>query len=243
MNYNIITDIHKLEEFVEWLPELQFNEVFYCSLFARSKYVNTGEIKHIKSDKQQLKRFTATKERLIDKIRQCEVPLGAYVQYTYERSDRTGPVKRTPIPQEALAIYINPNPRDLYKATAQGAKKLVDLITRKYEGHNPQAEVMSEIQKAKGTKYFMDFDFDDIDISTITSYLATANVINKEAVTVLQTRGGFHLLVELAKIHEDYTKKWYQGIKSLPNCDISGDNMIPIPGTYQGGFTPTFVTL
>ncbi len=241
MNYRVITDTEKLKQFIEWLPELEFNEVFYCSLFARSKYVNTGEIKHIKSDKQQLKRFTATKERLIDKIKQCEVPLHYYVQYTYERPDRTGPVVKTPIPQKALALYINPNPRDLHKATIQSVKKLVDLATRKYEGHNPQAEVMSEIQKARGNKVFMDFDFDNIATSTVEAYLAAADVINKDATTMLKTRGGFHMLVELSKIHEDYKKKWYQGIKSIPNCDISGDNMIPIPGTYQGGFTPYFI--
>ena len=50
-NYTIITDLEALKQFVDWLPNLEFNEVFYCALFARSKYVNTGEIKHIKTDK------------------------------------------------------------------------------------------------------------------------------------------------------------------------------------------------
>lgn len=249
MNYTIITDENKLKKFIDWLPKLAFNEVFYCALFARSKYVNEEDketkrlIKHIKTDKQQLKRFTATKERLFDKIRQCEVPVGSYVQYTYENPDRTGNVKRTPIPQKSLALYINPNPRDLHKATIQGVKKLVDLATRNYEGHNPQAEIMSEIQKAKSKKVYMDFDFDNADLNMTQWDLFDKHypIINKEAVHILQTRGGFHLLVELSKIEEEFKNLWYRNISGLPGCDIVGDNMIPIPGTFQGGFTPHFI--
>lgn len=237
MNYKIITDKEKLLKFIEWLPGLKGNETFYCSLFARSKYVNNGEIKHIKSDKQQLKRFTTTKERLFDKVSQLEIPIGNYKQYT---NTKNGLVS-TDIPQESLALYINPNPRDLEKAAKNGLKKLADLITRKYEGYNPQAEVMSEIQKARGTKFYMDIDIDRKSFEEVEDVIFSH--INKDAVTVLQTRGGFHLLVEFVKIKETFLKTWYQNISKLSYVDITGDNMIPMPGTYQGGFTPRFLEI
>lgn len=237
MNYKIINDLSILESFINWLPNLKNNEMFYCSLFARSKYVNTNEIKHIKSDKQQLKRFTVTKERLIDKIKQCEVPLGSYYQYT----NKNGKIEKTSIPQEALAFYINPNPRDLEKATKQGLKKFAELITKPYGNYKPHAEIMSEIQKAKGTKVYFDLDIDNKDFDIVKDQIY--QFINKEALNVLQTRGGFHLLLELSKIDNQYTKTWYKELTSLPYVDISGDNMIPIPGTYQGGFTPKFLKI
>ena len=37
-NYKIISDPDALKEFIEWLPELEDNEKFYLSLFARKKY-------------------------------------------------------------------------------------------------------------------------------------------------------------------------------------------------------------
>lgn len=227
MNYKIILNEERLKSFIEWLPELSKSETYYVCLFARNKYCS--EIKHISSDKAQLKRFTSNKERLFEKIKQLECEIGSYKQKGLE------------VPQEALALYITPNPRCFLKATRQSLKKFADLLAENYNGYNPHQKVMSEIQKAKSRTCFVDFDFDVLDVSDFHYCLDRIKEnINHEAITILKTKGGFHLLVDPTKVEEKYRKSWYTYISKISNVDIKGDNMIPIPGTYQGGFEPFF---
>lgn len=225
-NYKVITDEIALKEFITWLPDLDNGETYYYCLFSRRKYDSNQTLK---SDKQQLKRGTSSKEFLFEKLKQLEVVVGSYYQKHY------------PIPQETLAAYITINPRSYEKATKESIKKLVDLVTKPYNGYNPHQEVMSNIQVAWSRKIYTDFDFDNISISEIKPLLI--GEINNDCLTCIETRSGFHLLVESSKVDKKYAKSWYNTITQLPNCDVRGDNLCPIPGTYQGGFTPKMIKL
>ena len=133
-NYTIITDLGKLMSFVhQILPDLEPHEKFYVCLFARNKYCK--DVKHISSDKAQLKRFIATKENLIQKIQQLQIPVGRYVQKGQE------------VPQEALALYIQPNPRDMKRASVNLLVKLAQSIANNDPQPNCHQEALSQIQK------------------------------------------------------------------------------------------------
>jgi hypothetical protein len=239
MNYKIITDEEKLRAFIDWLPELKPTEKYYCCLFARSKYTKdengVNGIAHIKSDKAQLKRFVSDKDRLLDKIRQLEVPLGAYKQRTVT------------IPQEALALYITPNPRDMWKASVNTMVKLAQSIRDNNMLMNPHQEALSEIQKTKGTTHYVDFDFDFPKESKFAQSMIRGiqerikEIVNPEAVTLLRTRGGIHCLVNPSLVNKEHKNSFYLHIKNMGETDQTGDQMIPVPGTYQGGFTPHFM--
>jgi hypothetical protein len=226
MNYNIIKDADLLREFIAWLPDLGKDETFYVSLLARNKYSRNEP--RIGADKAQLKRFTSDKAFLFDKIKQLECEIGAYRQ------------KGEIIPQETLALYINPNPRSLEKAAKATLIRLAELITKPYSDYNPQQEAMSEIQKAVGQKKYFDFDFDNVDMDS--TLAEVQKHINRDALHIVRTRGGFHVLVELQKIEKgEFARSWYQNISALEGCDVRGDNMLPVVGCTQGEFVPHFV--
>lgn len=232
MNYQIITDENLLDEFITtFLKPCSPDETYYCCLFARSKYAKnedgSNKFPHIKTDKNQLKRFLTTPDNLKLKIKQLEVSFGAYITKDGE-----------PIPQEALALYITPNRRSQKKAMIKLMKRLIDIQECNGQGFNINAEAISAVQKSKSKTDWVDFDIDskDIDISSI------ENVLPLGTYKVLETRGGYHIMIDTDKVkNSDAPKNWYVLLGRMFEIDQSGDNMIPVVGTYQGGFTPKFI--
>lgn len=232
MNYQIITDENLLDEFISsFLKPCSPDETYYCCLFARSKYAKnedgSNKFPHIKTDKNQLKRFLATPNTLKIKIKQLEVPFGAYITKDGE-----------PIPQEALALYITPNRRSQKKAMFKLMKRLIDIQESNGQGFNINAEAISAVQKSKSKTDWIDFDIDskDIDISSI------ENVLPLGTYKILETRGGYHIMIDRDKVKKSNApKNWYIVLGQMFEIDQSGDNMIPMVGTYQGGFTPKFI--
>lgn len=224
-NYTVIADLPRLEAFANWLPATTPGELFYVALLARNKYAKAAGIGTFNSDRYQCKRFLTTADRLVDKIRQLECPLGAYR------------LKSIEVPQEALALYITPNPRDAIKATRFALIKFAELVASGSTSHNPHAEALSQVHKSCGTKHFVDIDFDGVSPADVVPEIA--KFLNLDAVEILLTRGGFHALVRLAAVAPEHVKSWYKKMMALPGVDIRGDNMIPVPGCVQGGFVPS----
>jgi hypothetical protein len=231
MNYEIIKDLTKLQQFIDWLPELLPHETYYISLLARNKYCK--DIVHIKTDVQQLRRFTSDKSRLLSKIEQLQCELGTYKQRDLQ------------IPQEALALYIHPNPRSQIVAAKATCRELLDVCLAPYSNYNVHQIALSKIQQSRSRKLYFDIDYDCLPLSIfITDALDV--VINRDAVSILQTHGGFHALVNLTKIAKEFETVWYNGLKELawedPNV-VSGDLLMPVPGCTQGNFIPYFLTI
>lgn len=224
-HYSIIKDPQLLDDFIEWLPELHENEIFYVALFARKKYC--ADIKNIKTDKAQCKRFTSKTNRLREKILQLECPLDSYS------------IRGCTIPQEALALYISVNPRDMYAATKNGLIKFATLMTQPYNGYNPHQEIMSEIHRACSRKVWYDFDFDNVEMEP--TLAGIDKILNMDCVKVMKTHSGFHVLVSLKGIRDEFAKSWHQNMSKIPGIDVRGDNLLPVPGCVQGEFVPYFV--
>lgn len=234
MNYSIIKDKEEFDKFLKWLPELQDGEKFYFSLFARKKYNKT---EGLKSDKGQLKRGSASKEQIYNKIKKLEVELGSYE------------VDGVKVKQDSLALYITPNPRDMHKAGLKTIQELTSLLVEGRTIYNPQSVALNMIQVTGKKKYFdIDLDYindkDTISEAELFSLIIEKDIINTTAIAnnIIKTRGGYHILVELSKIGENYQKKWFNNFSQLKDerftIMMNGDNMVPMPGCVQSDFIP-----
>jgi hypothetical protein len=223
MNYKIIADEQKLDEFIESLPELKPSEGYYFQLFGRKKYLESGTIQ---SGQQSLSRFVCRKHRIKEKIRQLEIPLGYYKNREVE------------LPQECLCLYICPNPRCHEKAAKNLLRELANKITKKYEDYNTYQLAMTELHRAKSRTVFVDFDYDGIEYDVYREKINS--VLNTDSFRVLKTRGGFHVLVMPDKVDSDKRNKWHNELVSL-GADVVGDSLIPVPFCFQGGFVPYFL--
>lgn len=224
-NYKIIYDEAELDRFIDWLPELAVNEKLYYSLFCRKKYFEQA----IKSnDKTQLKRGLATKANLKDKIRQLEVKLGQWKLRDME------------VPQEALVFYVMPNPRCMIKATYKAIRHCADLLENTNKGYNLVQETMSCVQKSKSRTVFVDFDIDD---KTADLHLLKQVGLPEDCYTVVETRGGYHILVDVRRFQGKDYPHWYNNMKELFVVDQVQDQLLPVPGTIQGDFEVKFKTV
>lgn len=238
MNYKIVKDYEEFNKFLNWLPELEDGQKFYFSLFARKKF---GKTEGLKADKGQLKRFTATKEQALSKIKKLEVELGSYE------------IDGVKVNEESLVLYVTVNPRDMHKAGLKTAKELVSMMADGRTIYNPQSVALNQIQVTGVKKYFdIDLDFKEnrgISLETLYRTIKDNDLINVEAVVgnVIKTRGGFHILVELDKISEAYKKKWFNNFSQLKNDNftitMNGDNMTPVAGCVQSDFIPRIYSI
>ena len=134
------------------------------------------------------------------------------------------------------------NPRSLSLATRNSLKKFVEMVAdNPTHSFNPYNFAMSEIQRSpkKNKKWHViDIDSKDVDVKLI-----LAQYLGNTPYKILETRGGFHCLIDLHNIDESIKKSWYNSLKNSfgDDLDQGGDIMTPIPGTYQGGWTPKFI--
>ena len=235
MNYSIIKNREELEQFIEWLPDGKF----YVSLYARKKYnTPTSGTPGLKADKSQLERFVSDKKHLINKIEKLEVNKGLY-------TTDNGLV----INEESLAMYITPNERNMHKAALKLSAEITSKSADGFIIDNPQALALNMIQKYGVEKYY------DVDIDLTTEGLKAdrnaiyndlnekvSDFVNMSAISVIQTHGGFHYLVNKNEVLPEFRKKWFMGFKNLKTelfeTTMNGDNQVPVPGCTQGGKYP-----
>jgi hypothetical protein len=101
----------------------------------------------------------------------------------------------------------------------------------------------------------LDFDVDltevglyvDRDMILELLKIQLVKIINLEAVAIVETHGGFHLLVDPKLVSKEFTKSWFLKLcemgNSLYKIEKNDAELIPIPGCTQGGSFPKMRSL
>jgi hypothetical protein len=215
--YKILADEAEFDKFVNFLPELEKDEVYYLSLFGRHKYCSS--LPNMRDN--QLVRFTSNKTDLKEKVKRLECQIGGY------RRDGED------VPQEALALYIAINPRNLVKANKELLVELAKCCAEGKFSFNPLSLARTAVHRAVGRKVFVDFDYDHVSPE---EYLPEIRgILPSGSYSILRTRGGFHLIVRLG----DIKGNWFVSLRNLKGCDVKGSNTLcPVAGCVQGGYIP-----
>ncbi|BBM82425.1 hypothetical protein UABAM_00768 [Candidatus Uabimicrobium amorphum] len=239
--YNFIYCEKQVQRFVsQILFPLEEDEVVVLFLAARKKYAPQQAIK-----KEFLQRKIVTKrESFLRKLKQFNCQRGAY--FDAEGND---------IREEACVVYCTANPR----STVAAAKNLITTFTdylfslavssserKKFTGI--YQKTLSEIQKCRARKHYVDIDFDVVDKNKGKKYVRDfLQIIATSKHHIIETRGGYHILIEKQTMTADIGRVMYKQIEAINRegkqifgekfeVIINRQDMLPIPGTKQGGF-------
>lgn len=223
-NLSIIVDEAELDSFLSLLPPTVSEEsCYFLSLFARKKYIEDESLKkHFPSNSNQIKRDTAGKERIKDRLRTWEHDINYYK------------IKDVIAPPNCLVAYINPNPRDLKKALKNFVTEAIGKVFSDSPNGNIIRNLYTTIQSARGSTHFYDFEYDGVEENELLDNLASINLYNYH---VVKTRGGFHVLIE------GINDSMYKSLSKIKGFDKGEgtDKLCPIPGCIQGGFVTKLV--
>lgn len=245
MTYQIINDPEQLRAFIDLLPEVKKPQAYYVFLAARKKYLPEP----VEGFPSQLRVNVAvcSKKHIYNSIELFEVKQGAYRYYNKVLK------QEQVVPTESLVVYMRPTPRDLNKAAYLTAnsinkalyeQKSIDPIKEAYS-----AVHSTRIPKSKADKIFVDLEVDikEVDLGVLDHIFP--KVPEDPCYRVIETRGGYHILINSEKAStqiEEYNKKagyslsknWYLKVREALPVDSSGDQELPVPGATQGGFVP-----
>lgn len=225
MHYTIIKDEDKFKSYIEILPELEEDECFYVVLLSRRKYL-PGQ----PNSTTPLARFVCSKKSMLDKVRQLECPIGSHK------------VKGVEVVQEALALYLMPNPRSKIKATFNLIVDLTTALRDKHTGLNPLSYVDNSLNRAKSRSVYTILDIDlpinENELTELSKIIGNYDCI--------KTNGGYHILIQPLKAFEHGGKKWHVNMEEFLKdnaitYDQKGDLLSPIPGCVQGQHIPTIM--
>lgn len=249
----LIQDKDTLDRFVNLLPDLKEDEIFFLSCSARNKYLTEEErIEYKLSRTEMFSRETSRdKEGIYKALQRMEVSL----QYR-----KTGNGKD--IPEKCIVVYMNINPSSMIKSYLDFQNKInkeMEQVVMSFKnGNQPNYERLlrlpqqlnNSIQVSQSRKYFIDIDIDLYDITykdmlvDIVKEFVGNNAFG-EKLNFISTKSGIHLLIKKDDIPFKYNLmslvERIRAFNPVKEAEFNKNNMLPTPGTGQANHVVRFM--
>jgi hypothetical protein len=235
----LIKDFDEFNRFLDILPELKNDEVYFVSMSARQKYLTPEERQYYGLGRTEMhsRVIVRSKDSFLHGIRK----LSGLAEY---RLTRNG----LPIPEKASVVYVNINPSSVIKAynlfVEESNRQVAQAITGLVSGSSPDLtsfrfldkKFLNCVQKSTGTKHFIDIDIDDTDINLALDFSRDLGEYIEHY--IIATKGGYHILIRRetlppnSMLHE-LAKKY--NLLARGEVVFNTNGMIPLPGTLHAG--------
>lgn len=250
---SIIGDANMTSDFLSWLPDLDMDQVYFASLSARNKYLSDYEREKFDLGRTEMfsRHIAYDRDDVADTLNRMYGDL-------HGRRTRNG----SPIPHKCLVVYINIHAMSTIKAynnfveemnrhQAESINALMNDNTPNMTGFTTMpTRLMNHIQKATGTKKYLDVDIDAPKwlADSILEHIQESLFGHGISHLVISTQGGYHVMVETAKLKDHKDFQLHDLVRALNNdaeeeggevC-FNTNAMVPLPGTYQAGHLVTF---
>lgn len=275
--YNLIFDIEALRQFFDKVvPPLKNDEVYFVSLSARAKYLTKEQKEFLALGRTEMFERRIIREKnwikFLRTLRKFEANDGAYTSK-----------KGSSIPQSSIVVYWNINPSSSLQVYKEFTKTMTDYMAELgvcARDSRKSGDILSRVnkmdrllmncyQKNKGTKHYIDIDFDISSKDYSSVVIPFRKSLRERGVRhlVVGTKSGYHILLDRSTLNYNFNEDVYKANENLirvclkekgislneyfkdrPKTEINvkeltggeiivnKNDMIPLPGTYQGGF-------
>jgi hypothetical protein len=245
--HKIIANDDELKDFLSKFAPRSKSHVAILQLIMREKY---SEVKFSGKASQNVSTRVLSNDNVQNcyrKIFSMQAPVGSFTMLGTDIE----------FPNGCSCLYMTINPRDPVKAMIKVNNNLVDHITNlaylKDSSYMPCGMINYVYSAIHGTVYektYVDLDIDTKDEAFMLKLKCFLLEMWKSIEYIIETRGGYHILMSKSNVTKTQMTNLYAYSKSTEIMEenrqgkmckqtlmaIISDPMLPVAGTFQGGF-------
>lgn len=226
--YKLVWSEEEIKRMADFLKTSE--NTYMMNMSIRKKYDPSVQVKTTWVHRKVLNHVSA--HQFVRMVKSYQVEKGLYVDDNENSID-----------EKALVLYMSINPRDPMSACQKLFHDLSDAFTDKSAPiiTNTHGQILKHLQSSCTNKRFHTLDIDDKSLEGDVKILIQN--LHLPVATVIETRGGFHILLDSEKLSKEQRTGIYQWKINLENANMVEylkDAFCPIPGTIQGGFCVHF---